>query len=175
VTPEERKTAEAIKSLRAQLNESQQEFSNRLGVVVRTVARWEREQSPRGDMLLKLADVASQVARQDLVATFHRAYSREIVNNIQKWYGKTGHPEFATVVALQWLLFMGDDDFKRRLRLMLATQLERLAKDERYPLLRHERKIFRELCKELGEIPPKGSRKWPPGNPSKEEQTKEAK
>lgn len=76
MTPEEREVAEAIKALRAQLGESQQQFSNRLGVVVRTVARWELEQPPKGDVLLRLFDLSQEVGREDLMRVFAKALNK---------------------------------------------------------------------------------------------------
>jgi transcriptional regulator with XRE-family HTH domain len=73
VTPEEQEVAEAIKSLREELGESQQAFSNRIGVVVRTVARWELEKPPIGDVLLRLFEISQDAGREDLVQVFAKA------------------------------------------------------------------------------------------------------
>ncbi len=75
MAPEEKKLAEAVRSLRASLNETQQQFSDRLGVVVRTVARYELEKPPSGDALLALSKIAEKAGRSDLADVFQKAYS----------------------------------------------------------------------------------------------------
>lgn len=75
VAPQEKKLAEAVRNLRATLNETQQQFSDRLGVVVRTVARYEVEKPPSGDILLTLSKIAGEAGRSDLAEVFDNAYS----------------------------------------------------------------------------------------------------
>lgn len=75
VAPEEKKLAEAVRSLRATLNDTQQQFSDRLGVVVRTVTRYEVEKPPSGDILLTLSKIAGEAGRSDLAEIFDDAYS----------------------------------------------------------------------------------------------------
>jgi transcriptional regulator with XRE-family HTH domain len=57
-----KKTAlsQAVCDLRAVLGDSQQAFSNRLGVALHTIARYETYRPPSGEALLKLANVAEQ-------------------------------------------------------------------------------------------------------------------
>ncbi len=78
MTSVERKTAEAIKQLRTHLCESQQQFSNRLGVAVRTVARYEAAKPPSGHVLLRLAQIANESGREDLRHTFLEAEEIEV-------------------------------------------------------------------------------------------------
>lgn len=73
MTPEEREVAEAIRSLRGQFGESQQAFSNRLGVAVRTVFRWEVQTPPKGDVLLRLFELSQDTGREDLMQIFAKA------------------------------------------------------------------------------------------------------
>lgn len=73
VTRDDKEVAEAIKNLRTHLGESQQTFSNRLGVVVRTVARWELEVPPKGEILLRLFDLSQETGRDDLAQIFANA------------------------------------------------------------------------------------------------------
>jgi transcriptional regulator with XRE-family HTH domain len=75
VVPREKKLAEAVRNLRTTLNETQQQFSDRLGVVVRTVARYEVEKPPSGDILLTLSKIAGEAGRSDLAKVFDDAYS----------------------------------------------------------------------------------------------------
>jgi transcriptional regulator with XRE-family HTH domain len=80
VAPQEKKLAEAVRSLRATLNETQQQFSDRLGVVVRTVTRYEVEKPPSGDILLTLSKIAGEAGRSDLAEAFDNAYSTVTVS-----------------------------------------------------------------------------------------------
>ena len=66
---------EAVKSLRLSLGESQQQFSNRLGIALGTVARYETKNPPKGPVLLTLADTARKAQRWDLARVFERAYT----------------------------------------------------------------------------------------------------
>ena len=61
--------------MRATLNDTQQQFSDRLGVVVRTVTRYELEKPPNGDILLTLSKIAGEAGRSDLAEIFDDAYS----------------------------------------------------------------------------------------------------
>jgi transcriptional regulator with XRE-family HTH domain len=82
VTAGQRKIAQAIRDLRGHLQESQQAFSNRLDVSVRTVARYEIDRPPRGIMLLRLAEIAEKAERHDLGRVFKD--SEEIENASRK-------------------------------------------------------------------------------------------
>ena len=53
--------------------ESQQAFSNRLGVAVRTVFRWEIQKPPKGDVLLRLFELSQDAGREDLMQVFAKA------------------------------------------------------------------------------------------------------
>ena len=78
MTLKEREIAEGVRSLRAHLNESQQAFSNRLGVSLATISRYEVRNPPEGDMLLKLARIAKESGRADIEASFQAAYEQEL-------------------------------------------------------------------------------------------------
>src|SRR5262245_61208100 len=68
-----------VRELRRRLgNESQQAFSNRLGTTVRTVARWEKSQPPRGQALAQLIAVAHDNNFPDIAVTLSNAlFERE--------------------------------------------------------------------------------------------------
>lgn len=78
VTREERQVAEGVKALRATLNESQQQFSNRLGVSISTVARYELQNPPQGAILIKLGAIAHEAGREDLRDLFQKAFEASI-------------------------------------------------------------------------------------------------
>jgi transcriptional regulator with XRE-family HTH domain len=78
VTSEEQELAEGVKSLRATLNESQQQFSHRLGVSLSTVSRYELKNPPEGDILIKLAQIASEAGRDDLASLFKARFESEL-------------------------------------------------------------------------------------------------
>jgi transcriptional regulator with XRE-family HTH domain len=84
MTREEQHVADAIKALRAEFGESQQRFSDRIGVVVRTVARYEVQQPPGGEMLAKLAALTDEVGRDDLRAVFTNAFWRELNEELER-------------------------------------------------------------------------------------------
>jgi len=48
----------SIKTLRENMNLTQQEFATLLGIAIRTVARWEKDQPPHGEILTRLAQIA---------------------------------------------------------------------------------------------------------------------
>ena len=67
----------AIKRLREEMRLTQQEFAYRLGVAIRTIARWERNQSPHGDALIKLAQLADSRELKQVADCFVAALRRE--------------------------------------------------------------------------------------------------
>lgn len=69
----------AVRDLRDALNETQQQFADRMSTAVRTVARWESVRPPKGDALKALAKVADNEAkRPDIAAKFERALTAEL-------------------------------------------------------------------------------------------------
>jgi transcriptional regulator with XRE-family HTH domain len=80
--PTSRKKSElskAVIELRTFLGESQQAFSNRLGVALSTIARYETNYQPSGEMLLRLAELAANhretFGPRDI---FYSAYADEL-------------------------------------------------------------------------------------------------
>ena len=61
--------------MRNHLNESQQQFSNRFGLAVSTVARYETDTPPKGIALMRLAEVAREAGRHDLTWIFDSAFA----------------------------------------------------------------------------------------------------
>jgi transcriptional regulator with XRE-family HTH domain len=49
---------------------TQPEFANRVGVAIRTIARWEKDQPPHGQALIKLAQLADSRGRKDMAESF---------------------------------------------------------------------------------------------------------
>lgn len=78
VTPEEREIADTIKELRLTYGETQEQFSKRLGVTVRTIARYELERPPTGKVLGKLLNLASDIEREDFEDIFRKAFRARI-------------------------------------------------------------------------------------------------
>ena len=125
VTPEQQQIAEAIKSLRTELKESQQQFSNRLGVVVRTVARWELEKPPSGKTLLELGHVAEEAGRTDLRTMFYRTYSSALIETFTDLYKAFWPTLHAEANAALWLMIVGDRNFRLRWRRFLRAEMKR--------------------------------------------------
>lgn len=75
--PGSRKKSEmskAIADLRAQLGDSQQAFSNRLGLALNTIQRYEMGREPTGEVLLDLGHLAAKVRDLRLVRFFGKKY-----------------------------------------------------------------------------------------------------
>lgn len=71
--------SEALRSLRVVgLNESQQEFAQRLNIAIRTVARYESGQPPHGKALGKLARLALDLGFNDQAAVFRVALENDM-------------------------------------------------------------------------------------------------
>ena len=70
--------SQAVRSLRHELGLSQQEFANRLTIAVRTVARWENNQPPRGRVLVDLAQLADGKGLTRISRQFLNALQREL-------------------------------------------------------------------------------------------------
>jgi transcriptional regulator with XRE-family HTH domain len=56
--PQRHSVSEALIELRALLNETQQQFANRLGTAVTTIARYETSRPPKGRVLAQLEQIA---------------------------------------------------------------------------------------------------------------------
>ncbi len=85
MTDQELQLAEAVRELRTAVNDTQQRFSDRVGVVVRTVARWELEKPPsQPAILFRLAEVSRIAGREDLARVFDRATLESFIAGIIK-------------------------------------------------------------------------------------------
>jgi transcriptional regulator with XRE-family HTH domain len=67
-----------VRELRKLLGDSQQAFSNRFGMALQTIARYEGPQPPTGVALLKLAGMAGQHGHDQLRDFFRAEYLKEI-------------------------------------------------------------------------------------------------
>lgn len=132
MTHPERELANAIRELRKALNESQQEFSDRLGVTLRTIARYELESPPRNHRILfKLRQIAIQAERLDLSRIFSNA-DRRLTEDLV--YGAVGdnfeiesiEPEFSTIM---WLRAVAGEEFQRDLDRFLMAAVEKHLKE----------------------------------------------
>src|SRR4051794_39269066 len=74
--------AAAVVQVRNKLGESQQAFSNRLGVAIQTVARWETHRPPSGEILLVLAQLASQHGCKQAYEEFTQKYFSDLERGI---------------------------------------------------------------------------------------------
>jgi len=70
--------SEAVRELRKHLGESQQAFSNRLGLSIATIVKYEAGREPTGKALAQLAHAAGEAGRHDLAYLFARALVREL-------------------------------------------------------------------------------------------------
>lgn len=142
VTQEEQEVADAIKALRAELGESQQRFSDRLGVVVRTIARYELEKPPSGEMLGTLRTIAQEAGRPDLGAIFSNAFWREINEELGRKLDIEVPHVHVHYAALLWFAFNGGARSQRRVETFLREEIARIAKERTRDLDRDERKTL---------------------------------
>jgi len=70
--------SEAVRELRSHLGESQQTFSNRLGLSIATIVKYEAGREPTGRALLGLAHTAREAGRHDLASVFMRTLVRSL-------------------------------------------------------------------------------------------------
>lgn len=146
VTREEQEVAEAIKALRAELDESQQQFSDRLGVVVRTIARYELEKPPGGEVLSRLATIARDAKRPDLQLVFTNAFWRELNDQIGRKLKIEVPRVQAHYKALLWLTLNGGQRSQDRMDAFLKAEIARVAKERRRELDREERQSLGSLA-----------------------------
>lgn len=91
--------AEAVLALRNALSElegkriSQQEFSNRLGVAVRSVAGYESGANPTGRVLLRLAQLARQYSQFKLESQFLHAFFVELGAESESFLSGASYPD----------------------------------------------------------------------------------
>ena len=146
VTREEQQVAEAIKALRGEIGESQQRFSDRIGVVVRTVARYEVQKPPNGEMLGKLAALAEEVGRPDLRAIFTNAFWRELNEEIERKLQIEVPRLHAHYKALLWLTLNGGQRSQSRVENFLKDEVARVARERKRELTHEERQSLRSLA-----------------------------
>jgi transcriptional regulator with XRE-family HTH domain len=77
------KLSKAVCKLRAELGDSQQAFSNRLGVALHTISRYETFAPPTGEALHKLAAVAKQHGLIQLCEFFQAQYVEEVLGELK--------------------------------------------------------------------------------------------
>jgi transcriptional regulator with XRE-family HTH domain len=68
---------EAVKALRIALDDTQQQFAQRLGLAISTVVRYESTRAPRGDALVKLVHLANANGLVHIVEMFRFAISSD--------------------------------------------------------------------------------------------------
>lgn len=143
MTSEEQEVAEAVKSLRQAMGLSQQQFSDRLGVTVRTVARYELEKPPSGKTLLRFANVAEGVGRPDLKRIFGKAW---ITEGASDYFASTDISQAATANLLNWLLLFGAHGFLARFQDFLKSELQKVLKEGKYPISDEDLELFGRLA-----------------------------
>lgn len=68
----------AVAALRHHIGETQQQFAARLGLAITSIARYETQRAPSGDVLGRLVDLADEVGRADLAGIFRQALTVEL-------------------------------------------------------------------------------------------------
>ena len=70
----------AIRELRSSLQMTQQDFAYKFPTAIRTIARWENDQPPRGDALVRLAQMAEAQGLPNLASKFVRALQLQMAH-----------------------------------------------------------------------------------------------
>jgi transcriptional regulator with XRE-family HTH domain len=70
--------SDAVRALRAALDESQQSFAYRMKTAIRTIARYETVRPPKGKALAELYRVAEETGNAELADIFRDALTAEI-------------------------------------------------------------------------------------------------
>lgn len=73
--------SKAVRDLRERLGESQQAFSNRLGIALNTIARYETTRDPSGQALEQLSDMAFARQYPDLGYLFYFRFLEGVLGN----------------------------------------------------------------------------------------------
>jgi transcriptional regulator with XRE-family HTH domain len=68
----------AVRELREASGLSQQAFSQRVGLSLRSIANYEKDRAPTAKSLFQFAKLASQLKQTDLASVFSRAYQTEV-------------------------------------------------------------------------------------------------
>jgi transcriptional regulator with XRE-family HTH domain len=139
VTREEQSVADAIRALRAEFGESQQRFSDRIRVTVRTVARYEVQKPPTGEMLGTLAALAEEVGRPDLRMVFTNAFWRELNEEIGRKLQIEVPRLHSYYKALLWLTLNGGQRSQTRVENFLKDEIARVLKERKRELTHEER------------------------------------
>jgi transcriptional regulator with XRE-family HTH domain len=71
------KLAQAVVALREEFGESQQAFSNRLGLSLNAVQRWELNDRPNHKSILRLIELAYGRKRRDICRVLMKELTRE--------------------------------------------------------------------------------------------------
>jgi transcriptional regulator with XRE-family HTH domain len=146
VTRDEQYVADAIRELRAEFGESQQRFSDRIRVTVRTVARYEVQKPPTGEMLGRLAALAEEVGRPDLRAVFTNAFWRELNEEIGRKLQIEVPRLHSHYKALLWLTLNGGQRSQTRVDSFLREEIARVAKERKRELSHEERQNLGSLA-----------------------------
>lgn len=131
--------ADALRALRAEFGESQQRFSDRISVTVRTVARYEAQKPPTGEMLGKLAALAEEAGRPDLRAVFTNAFWRELNEEIGRKLQIEVPRLHLHYKALLWLTLNGGQRSQSRVHSFLKDEIARVVKERKRELNHEER------------------------------------
>lgn len=128
--PREKRSAlaKAIRTFRAALGDTQQEFAVRVGLAVTTIARYETNSPPSADVLAKLAELA----RNSELPLFAKIFEEKLEPQ-----ERVDVEEFSALkVVLKWAIENLEPSALRRARIALAVL--RSYSDETYERLEEE-------------------------------------
>ena len=106
---------------------------------MRTVARYEVQQPPTGEMFAKLAALAGEVGRDDLRAVFTNAFWRELNEELERRLQIEVPRLHGHYKALLWLTLNGGQRCQDRINSFLRSEVARVVKERKRDLNREER------------------------------------
>jgi transcriptional regulator with XRE-family HTH domain len=145
--------SKAVRELRTALGETQQEFAFRVKTAIRTIARWETVQPPRGDTLKGLAYLAEKSGRLDLATVFDKARVAELAADPFTDHGKmtvNRCPDGSNVAYLvHWFNGNEEIEYANRFHDAIAAIQHEDVSPQRRDLCRAALKQFAEQVKQL--------------------------
>jgi transcriptional regulator with XRE-family HTH domain len=129
--PQDTQIQECIRSLRETMGMTQEKLAWKMGLTVRTIARYENDSPPKGDALAKFRDLALDYGRQDLAIIFMGAQVHEVASAFEDFASEWGAGEIfrAIIFGLSKDILSGEGYFQQPFRQQLLKFLEPTMKE----------------------------------------------
>jgi transcriptional regulator with XRE-family HTH domain len=118
--PDKNTVSAAVRQLREELGESQQQFALRMQTAIRTIARYETVRPPKGKVLRQLEVLALEARQLELAGIFRMALAEEM--GIVPLFDKSSHtwegmPPLDSDAATFWWMRKNPNKYAEELRL----------------------------------------------------------